>query len=117
MIAPFFHRWELRLAEVSRSDRVVRPFEWGLDWLVPPDVASVAHLATEADVGGESPSAGAADPREAVRRWVDEVMRDTDAFFAPAATRHPRQPSVMACFGCEQPLVVDQAGGAHCAAK
>ena len=24
MIAPFFHRWELRLAEVSRADRVVR---------------------------------------------------------------------------------------------
>ena len=33
MIGGFFHRWEQRLAEVSRDERVVRPFDWGLDWL------------------------------------------------------------------------------------
>lgn len=34
MIAPFFHAWERRLH--SRTpDRVVRPFEWGLDWMTP----------------------------------------------------------------------------------
>lgn len=32
MIARFFHAWERRLHAVSK-DRVVRPFEWGLDWI------------------------------------------------------------------------------------
>ncbi len=34
MIATFFHAWERRLHGVSK-DRVVRPFEWGLDWIEP----------------------------------------------------------------------------------
>ena len=32
MLSRFFHNWERRLASVTK-DRVVRPFEWGLDWL------------------------------------------------------------------------------------
>lgn len=32
MIARLFHAWERRLHAVSK-DRVVRPFEWGLDWI------------------------------------------------------------------------------------
>jgi len=68
MIARFFHRWEQRLASISRDDRVVRGFEWGLDWLpsngFPRDAA----------------------PLEIVRSWVGSVMQDTDAFFTPAAT-------------------------------
>ena len=34
MLSLFFHPWERRLADVSK-DRVVRPFEWGLDWMPP----------------------------------------------------------------------------------
>ena len=68
MISQFFHRWEQRLADVSRAERVVRPFEWGLEWL-PEDV-----------VRSDGP------PLETVRSWVDNVMRDTDAFFTPAPT-------------------------------
>jgi dienelactone hydrolase len=68
MIARFFHGWEQRLHEISRDERVVRPFEWGLDW-IPPN--------------GHPP---AANPLEAVREWVNGVMRDTDAFFTPAPT-------------------------------
>jgi dienelactone hydrolase len=68
MISRFFHRWEQRLADVSRTERVVRPFEWGLDWLPsnghPPD----------------------AEPLWLVRSWIESVMRDTDAFFTPAPT-------------------------------
>jgi len=60
VIARFFHSWEHRLASVSK-DRVVRPFEWGTDW-----------------IGGAS----VGNTREEVERWVDDVMRDTDAFFA-----------------------------------
>jgi dienelactone hydrolase len=71
MIRAFFHAWERRLASVSK-DRVVRPFEWGLEW-VPPN---------------GSPK-GAAAP-EIVGRWVEHVMADTDAFYTPAPTRDYR---------------------------
>ena len=60
MIARFFHSWEHRLASVSK-DRIVRPFEWGTDW-----------------IGGDT----VGNTREEVERWVDDIMRDTDAFFA-----------------------------------
>ncbi|MBA3271889.1 MAG: alpha/beta hydrolase family protein, partial [Acidobacteria bacterium] len=66
-IAGFFHRWEQRLADISRAERVVRPFEWGLDWLPegrPPESA----------------------PLSVVRAWVNSVMADTDAFFTPEPT-------------------------------
>ena len=33
MIARFFHGWETRLADINKTERVVRPFEWGLDWM------------------------------------------------------------------------------------
>ena len=32
MLQAFFHAWERRLASVT-TDRMVRPFEWGLDWI------------------------------------------------------------------------------------
>ena len=94
MIARFFHRWEQRLAEVSRDERRVRPFEWGLDWMAH-------HAGPFTDgidaplVGGENGHAGAH-----IRAWVDEVMRDTDAFFTPPPTRDytftPAEPLVQA---------------------
>ena len=66
MLARFFHSWERRLAAVTK-DRIVREFDWGVDWL-PTD--------RDAD-----------DPADRqVDRWVDEVMGDTHAFFAPAPT-------------------------------
>jgi dienelactone hydrolase len=64
MLQAFFHAWERRLASVT-TDRVVRPFEWGLEWI---------------------PQNGHQDPREALGSWVSEVMSDTDAFFTPAPT-------------------------------
>ena len=68
MIAKFFHRWEQRLADVSRAERVVRPFDWGLDWL-PQNGGHQNDL-----------------PLSAVTAWVDSVMQDTDAFFTPEPT-------------------------------
>jgi hypothetical protein len=62
VLAPFFHAWERRLASVSK-DRVVRPFEWGVDWIAP---------------NGQPPQ----DPEAHVTAWVTEMMRDTGAFFA-----------------------------------
>lgn len=66
MIAPLFHAWERRLASVT-TNRVVRPFEWGLDW-IPPN-GHTSH------------------PLQHIRGWVDEVMRDTTAFFDALPTR------------------------------
>ncbi|MGE0443625.1 MAG: RcgR family putative quorum lactone hydrolase [Vicinamibacterales bacterium] len=60
MLSRLFHAWEHRLASVSK-DRVVRPFDWGIDWL--------------ADAAGSQP------PQAAVSQWVDRVMADTPAFF------------------------------------
>ena len=68
MLANFFHRWEARLARNTRTERVVRPFEWGLDWIPPNGYPSNAP------------------PNEIVKQWIDEVMQDTDAFFAPTPT-------------------------------
>lgn len=66
MLQALFHAWERRLSDVTKN-RVVRPFEWGLDWC-PADT-----------VTGDGPVA-------AVRAWVRDVMADTDAFFTPAPT-------------------------------
>ena len=58
MLQTAFHAWEKRLAS-STTDRVVREFDWGLDWI-----------------------SGDVD----LHRWVDHVMRDTDCFFTPPPT-------------------------------
>lgn len=64
MLETLFHAWEHHLASVT-TDRVVRPFEWGLDWI---------------PVNGHRAGAGEAD---IVAQWVNGVMADTDAFFTP----------------------------------
>jgi dienelactone hydrolase len=58
------HAWERRLASVT-TDRVVRPFEWGLDW-IPAN--GNGHLS----------------PDVALDHWVESVMSDTHAFYAAA---------------------------------
>lgn len=80
MIARLFHGWEQRLADVSRDERVVRPFEWGVDWmdLGHPPAASGAHA--------NGSSLHASDPEVQVRSWVSRIMADTDAFFTPTPT-------------------------------
>jgi dienelactone hydrolase len=65
MIERLFHAWEHRLASVTK-DRVVRPFDWGADWLSPGGSDIAAATASDADI----------------ERWVEQVMRDSDAFFA-----------------------------------
>jgi hypothetical protein len=66
VLTRLFHAWEHRLASAT-ANRVVRPFDWGTDWL-PPD----ADPTLRAD--------------ERIARWVDEVMCDTPAFFTPPPT-------------------------------
>src|SRR5258705_544713 len=64
MLQAFFHAWERRLASVTK-DRVVRPFEWGLDWI--PDHGHAAD----------------AGPADVIDQYVSRVMADTGAVFSP----------------------------------
>jgi len=66
VITRLFHNWEHRLASVS-TDRIVRPFEWGTDWL-PQGQPSLEPPASQ------------------VKAWVDDVMKDSASFFALPST-------------------------------
>ena len=79
MLSLFFHRWERRLADVSK-DRIVRPFEWGLDWL---------------PAGHRRPPRRAARARAGVRGRRARATRST--WLTPPATTDyevgPRRPT------------------------
>ena len=60
MLSDVFHAWERRLAAAA-TDRTVRPFEWGLDWI-------------ERD-------ASDAEANE-LERWAGEMVAASDRFFA-----------------------------------
>ncbi len=64
MLSLFFHTWERRLADTSK-DRVVRPFDWGLDWMA---------------VNGHGPDD---HPLDVVSQYVKWIAADTDAWFTP----------------------------------
>jgi hypothetical protein len=89
MLERFFHAWERRLAS-STNDRVVRPFEWGFDWLTPgsgirdPGLGGF-DVVPNPDSRIPSPESRVlTDTR--VEQWVDEVMRDSHAFFSTPST-------------------------------
>ncbi|HEY7498392.1 MAG TPA: hypothetical protein VH740_07760 [Vicinamibacterales bacterium] len=60
MLSGVFHAWERRLAAAS-TDRIVRPFEWGLDWI-------------ERD--------GGAIVESELERWAGDMVAASDRFFA-----------------------------------
>ena len=65
MIARLFHAWEQRLVAAT-TDRVVRPFDWGLDWL---------------------PDAGRAEkPAEALRGWAAAATATSERFYTAPPT-------------------------------
>ena len=68
MIERYFHRWEQQLADVSKHERLVHPFEWGDDWIDEPM---------------DKP-----EGLSKVSAWVDRVMQDTDAFSTPEPARY-----------------------------
>ena len=61
MLAWLFHAWERHLVAATK-DRVVYPFEWGLDW-IPNNGAKTTT------------------PYHALTDWVTRIMADTDRFF------------------------------------
>ena len=62
MVRSYFHRWERELASVD-NNRVVRPFDWGVDWI--PEAER-----------------GAGDPADVVQEWAARALRDSSAWFA-----------------------------------
>ena len=59
MIGSLFNIWERRLASVD-TNRIVRPFEWGLDWIGVDD---------------------SDDPLRALQTWADETVATSESFF------------------------------------
>ena len=62
VISRAFHRWERRLASAA-TDRVARPFDWGVEWLDDQPV-------------------GSSDPRSALQTWGEATLARSDAFYA-----------------------------------
>ena len=63
MLSRIIYRWERSLASAD-NNRVVRPFEWGADWIA----------------NGEASPEG--DPEAQVRAYVERAMRDSRAWYA-----------------------------------
>lgn len=61
VIAHIFHQWERRLAAAA-TDRIVRPFEWGCEW-----------------VGANGANGGDA---ERLEQWAAAALADSERFFA-----------------------------------
>ena len=94
MLARFFHAWERRLVAVD-SNRVVRPFEWGLDWL---DGAAVGASVAPQDHVARWSAAALADPAwfEAAPCGDYERRGDTVRFPSAVDTPHPANNTVVA---------------------
>jgi dienelactone hydrolase len=87
MIAPFFHWWERRL-HARNDDRIVRPFDWGLDWLAR---------------NGHGPEA---TPDGIIADWAATALADSDSFFAaPATAEYEFQPDPLRTAGSSGTLL------------
>ena len=67
MLTRVFHEWERRLAAAA-TDRVVRPFEWGIDWLHDRERADHRE-GTDGDL---------------LERWASAMLAESDRFYALA---------------------------------
>jgi hypothetical protein len=67
VLSRFFHAWERRLASET-TNRVVRPFEWGLDWIP----------------GNGQPTD--ASPLTRLQAFADNALADSESFFSPPPT-------------------------------
>jgi len=68
LYARWIDRWERRLASRD-TNRVVRPFEWGAEWL-----ARIGYPSCPADANGSSAAC--------VTRFVEEALRDSGRFYS-----------------------------------
>src|ERR1051326_3078740 len=67
MISRAFHRWERKLASAA-TDRVTRPFEWGVEWL-------------------DDQRIDATDPRRALQAWGEATIARSGSFYAVTPAR------------------------------
>ena len=68
MIARTFHKWERRLASAA-TNRQVRPFEWGLEWLAGD--AAMQELSRN----------DGHDPRSLLQTWGERSVAESDRFY------------------------------------
>jgi hypothetical protein len=61
MLSGMFHAWERRLASAA-TDRVVRPFEWGVEWV-------------DGQLAGDAPG-------RHLEQWADQAVASSEEFFA-----------------------------------
>ncbi|MEO5820261.1 MAG: abhydrolase domain-containing 18 [Vicinamibacteraceae bacterium] len=100
---PFFHAWERRIH--AGSVRVVRPFDWGLDWLPRAGLPALDGGSTSDDASitaalvaageratAESEAFFAVDPAPAYELDADRVLR----FESGVVTPHPENNLVQA---------------------
>jgi len=81
VIARLFHAWERRLHAVSK-DRVVRPFEWGLEWI---------------ERNGHPPGTS---PDRILLDWASHAVADSQRFFdAPGTSDYEFWPDVNSATG------------------
>ncbi len=64
----YIDRWERKLA-TRDTNRVIRPFEWGTDWLRRTGIPSLSDAAN-------------GDARHQVERFVEAALADSDRFFS-----------------------------------
>jgi hypothetical protein len=62
VLARIFHQWERRLSAAAEH-RIVRPFEWGLDWIDGLDAGSAGEI-------------------DRLALWASRAVAESDAFFA-----------------------------------
>jgi pimeloyl-ACP methyl ester carboxylesterase len=76
VFARLFHAWERRLHAVSK-DRVVRPFDWGLDWI---------------ESNGHAPDS---PPEKVLLGWASHAVSDSNRFFdTPETSEYTLRPDV-----------------------
>jgi dienelactone hydrolase len=76
LVAPFFHAWERRIHAVSQ--RNVRPFEWGLDWLPHAGLPAI----------GNGPAADDRAIATALAALGERATADSEAFYAVGPAPH-----------------------------
>ncbi|MPY88435.1 MAG: abhydrolase domain-containing 18 [Luteitalea sp.] len=69
MITRLFHHWERRLHRVT-PDRIVRPFEWGLEWLPP------------------AARRGEGSPAAVIGAYARTAVAESEAFYAATPAPH-----------------------------
>src|SRR5262245_19681125 len=93
LFSRFFHNWERRFA-ASTKDRVIRPFEWGLDWLGVPGGANLnggslaAFQQCDDSAMADSAAFYRTTPTPAYELDADNVLRFDSAIVTPHAANN-----------------------------